>query len=109
MRGDRYDMACNRSHQDPHRIDGAAPQEHGPEPLHLDSETAAAGQETIALPSRASAVLQAQEVMRETPELRHELVIRLQNALQVGTLVLDSHLLAEKLIGLQFSDLRPAA
>jgi anti-sigma28 factor (negative regulator of flagellin synthesis) len=109
MRGDRYDMACNRSHQDPHRIDGAALQEHGPEPLHLDSETAAAGQETIALPSRASAVLRAQEVMRETPELRHELVIRLQNALQVGTLVLDSHLLAEKLIGLQFSDLRPAA
>lgn len=109
MRGDRYDMACNRSHQDPHRIDGAAPPEHGPEPLHLDSETAAAGQETIALPSRASAILQAQEVMRETPELRHELVIRLQKALQVGTLVLDSHLLAEKLIGLQFSDLRPAA
>jgi hypothetical protein len=109
MRGDRYDMARNRSHQDPHRIDGAAPQENGPEPLYLDSETPAAGQETITLPSRASAVLQAQEVMRETPELRHELVTQLQKALQVGTLVLDSHLLAEKLIGLQFSDLRPAA
>jgi anti-sigma28 factor (negative regulator of flagellin synthesis) len=108
MRGDRYDMACNRSHQDPHRIDGAAPQEHGPEPSHLDSETPV-GQETITLPSRAAATLQAQKVVQETPELRHELVIRLQNALQVGTLVLDSHLLAEKLIGLQISDLRPAA
>lgn len=109
MRGGRYDMACNRSHQDPHRIDGAVPQENGSEPLHLDSETLATGQETIALPSRASAILQAQEVMRETPELRHELVTRLQKALQIGTLVLDSHLLAEKLIGLQFNDLRPAA
>jgi len=109
MRGDRYDMARNRSHQAPHRIDGAAPQENSPEPLHLDSATPAAGQETIALPSRASATLQAQEVMRETPELRHELVIRLQKAFQVGTLMLDSHLLAEKLIGLQLSDLRPAA
>lgn len=109
MRGDRYDMARNRSHQDPHRIDGAAPQANGPEPLHLDSETSTAGQETIALPSRASTILQAQEVVRETPELRHELVTRLQKALQIGTLVLDSHLLAEKLIGLQFRDLRPAA
>jgi anti-sigma28 factor (negative regulator of flagellin synthesis) len=109
MRGDRYDMARNRSHQDPHRIDGAAPQANGPEPLHLDSATPAASQETIALPSRASAVLQAQEVVQETPELRHELVTRLQKALQVGILVLDSHLLAEKLIGLQFDNLRPAA
>jgi anti-sigma28 factor (negative regulator of flagellin synthesis) len=102
-------MARNRSHQDPHRIDGAAPQENGPESLQLNSATPAAGQETLALPSRASAIQQAQEAVRETPELRHELVTRLQNSLQAGTLVLDSHLLAEKLIGLQFSDLRPAA
>ena len=109
MRGDRYDMARNRSHQDPHRIDGAVQQENGPGPLHLDAENPAKSQETIALPSKASAIQQAQEVVRETPELRHELVTRLQKALQVGALVLDSHLLAEKLIGIQFSDVRPAA
>ncbi|MDH3603336.1 MAG: flagellar biosynthesis anti-sigma factor FlgM [Candidatus Tectomicrobia bacterium] len=102
-------MARNRSHQDPHRIDGAVQQEKGPESLHLDSVIPATGQETIALPSKASAIQQAREVVGETPELRYELVIRLQNALQVGTLMLDSHLLAEKLIGIQFSDVRPAA
>ena len=109
MRGDRYDMARNRSHQDPHRIDGTAPQEHGLDPLNLGSETPATGKETIALPSRASAIQQAHEVVRDAPELRHELVVRLQNALQVDALVLDSHLLAEKLIGIQLSDLRSAA
>jgi anti-sigma28 factor (negative regulator of flagellin synthesis) len=102
-------MASNRSLQDPHRIDATAPQENGPEPLMFRSEAPATGQETITLPSKASAIQQAHKAVRETPELRYELVTRLQTALQVGTVVLDSHLLAEKLIGIQFSDVRPAA
>ena len=109
MRGDRYDMARNRSHQDPHRIDGAESQKPSPDLLNPGPVIPVSGQETIALPSKASAIQQAHEIVRDTPELRHELVNRLQSALQVGTLMLDSHLLAEKLIGVQFSDLRPAA
>ncbi len=65
--------------------------------------------DAIMLPSRKAAMRRARDVAQEAPEMRQELVDRLSQALQVGELILDSHILADKLIGTQLNDLQSAA
>ena len=65
--------------------------------------------DAIRLPSRHSAIQRAQDVARRALEMRQERIEQLSQALQTGALILDSEVLADKLIGTQFSDLRPAA
>jgi anti-sigma28 factor (negative regulator of flagellin synthesis) len=52
---------------------------------------------------------QAQKIAREAPEMRKELVVRIQHALELGTLTLDSRLVAEKLLGIEIDDVCYAA
>ena len=82
-----------------------------PKPAHNppDATTTTAGKEAIILPSRELVIQRMNEVIQETPELRRELVAQLRQALAVGSLVLDSQTLADKLIGLQLNDMRSAA
>ncbi len=65
--------------------------------------------DAIMLPSRKAAIRRARDIVQETPEMRQERIDRLSQALQVGELTLDSHLLADKLIGTQLNDLQSAA
>jgi len=61
------------------------------------------------LPSRHAAIQRAQNVVQESVEMRQERIHQLAQAFKAGSLVLDSNILADKLIGTQFNDLRPAA
>jgi len=65
--------------------------------------------DAIMLPSRHAAIQRAQDVARRALEMRQERIEQLSQALQTGALILDSEILADRLIGTQFSDLRPAA
>jgi anti-sigma28 factor (negative regulator of flagellin synthesis) len=76
---------------------------------HLEHEPHSVGRDAIVLPSRTDAIQQAQKIAREAPEMRQELIAQLQHALHLGTLTLDSHLIAEKLLGIQIDDVRSAA
>ena len=67
------------------------------------------GKDTIVLPSRAAAMQQAQKIAQEAPETRKELVDQIKQGLELGTLTLDSHLVAEKLIGIVIADVSYAA
>lgn len=100
-------MARNSSPKRPQRLPQDHEQaSHAPRP---DAGATAAAKEALVLPSRASAIEQAHRVIRDTPELRHELVVQLHQSLHVDNLMLDSQALAEKLIGVQLHDLRSAA
>ena len=65
--------------------------------------------DAIMLPSRKAAMRRARDVVQRTSEMRQERIEHLSQALQTGTLVLDSQLLADKLIGTQLNDLQSAA
>ena len=100
-------MARNNSPESPQRL----PRHHEQSPDILGEDTSASdvGKEAIVLPSRASAIKRAHEVVRDTPELRHELVTQLHQSLHVDNLMMDSQALADKLIGVQLRELRSAA
>ncbi|WP_089721319.1 flagellar biosynthesis anti-sigma factor FlgM [Candidatus Entotheonella palauensis] len=61
------------------------------------------------LPSRKAAIRRARDVVQRTPEMRQERIEQLSQALKIGELILDSQLLADKLIGTQLNDLQSAA
>lgn len=65
--------------------------------------------DAIMLPSRKAAIRRAQEVVQRTSEMRPERVDRLSQALKIGALILDSQILADRLIGIQLHDLQSAA
>lgn len=79
---------------------------HTPRP---DEGSVGGTKEAIVLPSRMSAIERAHQVIRDTPDMRHELVAQVSESLNLDALMLDSQALAEKLIGVQLPDLRPAA
>ena len=108
MRGDSNKMS---------RIDGnptfpgrTAGEDVEVQPRHTtNAGPASATADAIMLPSRHAAIQRAQDVAQRALEMRQERIEQLSQALQAGELVLDSEILADKLIGTQFSDLRPAA
>ncbi len=103
-------MACNSVHQSNTLSCEGGNNQRDQERIYEDPQgVRAVGKETIAFPSRAAATQQAREVIHEAPEIRKELVARLRDAFHVGTLMLDRHVLPEKLIGMQLNDLRSAA
>ncbi|ETW99311.1 flagellar biosynthesis anti-sigma factor FlgM [Candidatus Entotheonella palauensis] len=65
--------------------------------------------DAIMLPSRKAAIRRARDVVQRTPEMRQERIEQLSQALKIGELILDSQLLADKLIGTQLNDLQSAA
>lgn len=65
--------------------------------------------DAIMLPSRKAAIRRARDVVQRTPKMRQERIEQLSQALQIGELILDSQILADKLIGTQFNDLQSAA
>lgn len=65
--------------------------------------------DTIMLPSRRAAIRRARDVVQKTPEMRQERIEALSQALKIGELILDSEILADKLIGTQLNDLQSAA
>jgi flagellar biosynthesis anti-sigma factor FlgM len=76
---------------------------------HRKQKPHMAGKEAIVLPSRATAIEQAQKIVREAPEMRKELIVQIKCALELGTLTLDSRLVAEKLLGIEIDDVCYAA
>lgn len=76
---------------------------------HREQKLHTAGKEAIVLPSRAAAIEQAQKIAREAPEMRKELIVQIKHALELGTLTLDSRLVAEKLLGIEIDDVCYAA
>ncbi len=75
----------------------------------ITAEPAGTTADAIMLPSRKAAMRRARDVVQEAPETRQELVNRLSQALKVGELILDSQILADKLVGTQLNDLQSAA
>ncbi len=65
--------------------------------------------DAIMLPSRKAAIRRARDVVQKTPEMRQERIEQLSQALKIGELILDSEILADKLIGTQLNDLQSAA
>lgn len=65
--------------------------------------------DAIMLPSRNAAIRRALEVVQKAPEMREERIEQLSQALQREELILDSHILADRLIGTQLNDLQSAA
>jgi len=65
--------------------------------------------DTLMLPSRKAAMRRAQDVLQKTPEMRQERIDQLSQALKRGKIILDSEILADKLIGTQLYDLQSAA
>ncbi len=65
--------------------------------------------DAIMLPSRKAAMRRARDVVQKTPEMRQERIDQLSQALKIGELILDSEVLAEKLIGTQLNDVQSAA
>jgi anti-sigma28 factor (negative regulator of flagellin synthesis) len=65
--------------------------------------------DAILLPSRKAALRRAREVVQKTSEMRQERIYELSQALKIGELIIDSQLLADKLIGTQLHDLQSAA
>lgn len=61
------------------------------------------------LPSRKAAIRRARDVVQRAPEMRQKRIDQLSQALHIGALILNSHILADKLIGTQFNDLPSAA
>ncbi|ETX02697.1 MAG: hypothetical protein ETSY1_02635 [Candidatus Entotheonella factor] len=73
------------------------------------AETSGTTADAIMLPSRKAAIRRARDVVQRTPEMRQERIEQLSQALKIGELILDSQLLADKLIGTQLNDLQSAA
>jgi len=65
--------------------------------------------DAIMLPSRKAAIRRAREVVQKTAEMRQERIDELSQVLKIGELILDSQLLADKLIGTQLHDVQSAA
>jgi anti-sigma28 factor (negative regulator of flagellin synthesis) len=65
--------------------------------------------DAILLPSRKAAMRCARDVLEKTPEMRQERIDQLSQALKIGEIILDSEILADKLIGTQLYDLQSAA
>ena len=74
-----------------------------------DAKPDSVAADAIVLPSRHAAIERAQDAAQRALEMRQERIEQLSQALQAGALILDSEILADKLLGTQFSDLRPAA
>jgi anti-sigma28 factor (negative regulator of flagellin synthesis) len=73
------------------------------------AESASATADAIMLPSRKAAIRRAREVVQKTSEMRKDRIEQLSQALSAGKLILDSQLLADKLIGTQLKELQSAA
>lgn len=69
-------------------------------PKHLFpvEETAGSGHDSLEVSSRAADIRTAMEALRSAPEVREERVAELSRQLEQGSLSLDPHALAEKLL-----------
>jgi flagellar biosynthesis anti-sigma factor FlgM len=101
------DLYANRSISDSghHHKNSASDSDPSPRKQKLQSTS----KDAIVLPSRAAAIQQAQKVVREAPEMRKELIVQMKQALELGTLTLDSRLVAEKLLGIEIDGVCYAA
>ena len=75
----------------------------------MPAEPSGTTADAIMLPSRKAAIRRAREVVQKTAEMRQERIDELSQVLKIGKLILDSQLLADKLIGTQLHDLQSAA
>ena len=73
------------------------------------AEPSGATTDAIMLPSRKAAIRRAREVVQKASVMRQGRIDELSQALKIGELILDSQLLADKLIGTQLNDLQSAA
>lgn len=108
LRGDRNHMA--RLHRDQSRSGQTAREDIQDKPSQATTtEPSGTTSDAIMLPSRKAAIRRARDVVQRTPKMRQERIEQLSQALQIGELILDSQILADKLIGTQFNDLQSAA
>jgi anti-sigma28 factor (negative regulator of flagellin synthesis) len=108
LRGDRYPMThLHHDQSHPKQTDGEDI-EIKPTPA-TTAEVPGTAADAIMLPSRKAAMRRAREVVQKTSEIRQERIDELSQALKVGELILDSQLLADRLVGTQLHDLQSAA
>jgi anti-sigma28 factor (negative regulator of flagellin synthesis) len=108
LRGDRYPMT--HLHHDQSRPEQTDGEDIEIKPIPATTaEVPGTTADAIMLPSRKAAMRRAREVVQKTSEMRQERIDELSQALKVGELILDSQLLADRLVGTQLHDLQSAA